>query len=57
MSITLKGGSGSDAPWITVNAASFDEVLELLQGDASQLASLLDRVQSAAKHFTDKRDS
>jgi hypothetical protein len=56
VTITLKGGAGSDSPWITVHAASFDEALEMLQGDA-KLASLLDQVQSAVKHFTDERDS
>jgi len=57
VTITLKGTAGSDAPWIEVHAGSFDEALELFQGDANGLASLMDRVQSAVKQFTGDRDS
>jgi hypothetical protein len=56
VTVTFKGTTGSDAPRITVHAASFDEALELFQGDANGLASLMDRVQSAGKNFTDDRD-
>jgi hypothetical protein len=56
ITITFNGAAGSDAPRITVHAASFDEALELFQGDADGLASLMDRVQSAVQNFTDGRD-
>lgn len=52
LTVTLKGGAGFDAPWIVVHAANVDDALDLFQGDASKLASLMDRVQSAGKHFT-----
>ena len=52
LTVTLKGGAGFDAPWIVVHAASVDDALEVFQGDAAKLASLMDRVQSAGKHFT-----
>lgn len=55
ITITFNGAAGSDAPRITVHAASF-EALELFQGDADGLASLMDRVQSAVQNFTDGRD-
>ena len=55
VTITLKATAGSGAPWIEVHAGSFDEALELFQGDA-KLASLLDRVQSAGKHFANDQD-
>jgi hypothetical protein len=55
ITITLKGTAGSDAPWIEVHAGSFDEALDMFQGDANGLASLMDRVQSAGKHFNDDR--
>jgi hypothetical protein len=52
LTVTLKGGAGFDAPWIVVHAAGVDDALELFQGDATKLASLMDRVQAAGKHFT-----
>ena len=52
LTVTLKGGAGFDAPWIVVHASSVDDALDLFQGDAAKLASLMDRVQSAGKHFT-----
>jgi hypothetical protein len=52
LTVTLKGGAGFDAPWIVVHTASVDEALEVFQSDASKLATLMDRVQSAGKHFT-----
>jgi hypothetical protein len=52
LTVTLKGGAGFDAPWIVVHAGSVDDALEVFQADATKLASLMDRVQAAGKHFT-----
>lgn len=52
LTVTLKGGAGFDAPWIVVHAANVDDALEVFQGAAGKLASLMDRVQAAGKHFT-----
>lgn len=50
--LTFKGGSGFDAPWVVVHADGIQEAHEFVSGDnASLLAQVMERVQSAAKHF------
>lgn len=50
--ITLKGGKGYDAPWIVFHANGLQEAHDFVVGDnATLLSVLMDRVQTAAKHF------
>ncbi|AOQ27976.1 ribonucleoside reductase class II [Mycobacterium phage Mundrea] len=50
--VTLKGGAGFDAPWYVIHASGLDEVEELFAGeDAARLAAVMERIQTAAKHF------
>lgn len=50
--LTFKGGSGFDAPWVVIHADGIQEAHEFVTGDnASLLAQVMERVQSAAKHF------
>lgn len=46
--VTLKGGSGFDAPWIVIHAVSVDDAYEQFDG---KLAELMTKVQAAGKHF------
>lgn len=46
--VTLKGGSGFDAPWIVIHATSVDDAYEQFDG---KLAELMTKVQAAGKHF------
>lgn len=50
--LTLKGGSGFDAPWIVIHAMSLDDAYEQVSGDnAALLAKVMERTAAAAKHF------
>lgn len=50
--LTFKGGAGFDAPWVVIHADGIQEAHEFVSGDnASLLAQVMERVQSAAKHF------
>lgn len=49
--VTLKGGSGFDAPWYVIHASGLDELEELFGQDAGRLASLFERIQKAGSHF------
>lgn len=50
--LTLKGGSGFEAPWIVIHAMSLDDAYEQVSGDnASLLAKVMERTAAAAKHF------
>ena len=51
LTVTLKGGAGFDAPWIVIHATDVDDALDLF-GDPANLATLMERVQSAGKFFT-----
>lgn len=48
VTVTLKGGSGFDAPWIVIHANSVEEADESFD---SNLASLMAKVQKAGQHF------
>lgn len=55
--ITLKGGSGYDAPWLTHEFRSVDEADEILNGpDGVKLAEVLAKVQAVAKFFVAKNE-
>jgi hypothetical protein len=47
--VTLKGGSGFDAPWIVIHAASVEDAEAQLDAN---LAKLMEKAQKAASHFT-----
>lgn len=47
--VTLKGGSGFDAPWIVIHADSVQDALRQFDED---LASLMERAQQAASKFS-----
>ncbi|OBJ40268.1 hypothetical protein A5630_25290 [Mycolicibacterium mucogenicum] len=50
--LTFKGGSGFDAPWIVIHATDMDDALDQVSGDnAGKLATVMERVQKAGKHF------
>ncbi|SIE28054.1 hypothetical protein [Mycobacteroides abscessus] len=49
---TLKGGASFTDPWIVLHAESLEETEEFFsKGNAPRLASLMERVQNAGKHF------
>lgn len=50
--LTFKGGRGYEAPWIVIHANSLQEAHDSVVGDnATLLAVVMDRVQTASKHF------
>lgn len=50
--LTFKGGRDFDAPWIVVHANGLQEAHDFVVGDnAALLAVVMERVQTAAKHF------
>lgn len=49
--VTLKGGSGFEAPWYVIHASGLDELEQLFGADANRLAALFARIQAAAAHF------
>lgn len=50
--MTFKGGAGYDAPWVVIHAAGLQEAHDFVVGEnASLLAEVMTRVQSAGKHF------
>lgn len=50
--MTFKGGAGYDAPWVVIHAAGLQEAHDFVTGDnASLLADVMTRVQSAGRHF------
>lgn len=46
--VTLKGGTGFDAPWIVIHA---DDAADALSQINEEMAALMERAQTAAKHF------
>ena len=46
--VTLKGGSGFDAPWIVIHAASVEDAEAQLDAN---LAKLMEKTQKASSHF------
>ena len=54
ITITLKGGSGYDAPWIVVRANNVWEAVDVFSGDtALVMQELQERVHAAASTFID----
>lgn len=52
VTVTFKGGSGYDAPWIVVHANDLQDAHDQVSGDnAVTLASLMTQVQKAGGHF------
>lgn len=51
LTLTFKGGTGFDAPWIVVHAVDLDDALKYVSTDAGKLADLMTRVQAAGSHF------
>lgn len=50
--VTLKGGTGYDAPWIVIHASDLQEAHNHFSGDNSKLMQdLMARVQNASKGF------
>lgn len=50
--LTFKGGTGFDAPWIVIHAADLQDAHDQVSGDnATLLAQVMERTQSASKHF------
>ncbi|MBF6287143.1 hypothetical protein [Nocardia cyriacigeorgica] len=55
VTVTLKGGSGFDSPWIVIHAADLQDAFAQFDGgNASVLASLMDKVANAGKYFSSK---
>lgn len=53
VSMTFKGGPAFDAPWIVFHAADLEDAFDQVSGDnASLLAKVMERVQTAGKYFT-----
>lgn len=52
LTVTLKGGSGYDAPWIVGHFADVDDALRTFSEDAVKMADLMTRVQKAGAHFS-----
>ena len=51
--MTFKGGKSYDSPWIVIHANGLQEAHDFVVGDnASLLAVVMDRVQTASKHFS-----
>lgn len=46
--VTLKGGSGYDAPWIVLRAGTVEEMNTVLN---TELSALMERVSKAGQHF------
>jgi hypothetical protein len=47
--VTLKGGSGYDAPWIVLRAGTVEEMNSVLN---TELSALMERVSKAGQHFS-----
>lgn len=50
VTVTLKGGSGFEAPWIVIHGADVEDALEQLS-DTDNVSKLMEVTQSAAKKF------
>jgi hypothetical protein len=52
VTMTLKGGSGFDAPWVVIHAADIPDAYEQLSGDnAALLVEVMNKVAKASKYF------
>jgi len=50
--LTLKGGTGFDAPWIVIHATDLQDAHEQISGEnGALLAQIMERTQIAAQHF------
>lgn len=56
VSVTLKGGTGFDAPWIVLRAGSPAEALDLLHDDAT-VKDLIDRASKVGAYFASQGGS
>jgi hypothetical protein len=54
ITVTLKGGSGFDAPWIVIHAADVDDAYSQFD---QKLADLMEKVQTAGQHFASQGKS
>lgn len=52
LTVTLKGGSGFDAPWIVLHGDTAAELLEQLNDEA--LKALIEQTSAVGKFFADK---
>lgn len=53
VTVTLKGGSGFDAPWIVIHASDLEDAYDQVSGEnASLLAKLMEKTAAAGKHFS-----
>lgn len=55
LTVTLKGGSGFDAPWIVLHGDTASELLDQLND--SVLGDLIERTQTVGQHFASKGKS
>jgi hypothetical protein len=52
VTITLKGGSAYEAPWVVIHADDLNDANDQVSGEnAAVLADLLSKVQKAGEHF------
>lgn len=51
VSVTLKGGTGFDAPWVVVRAGSISSALSQLKAYAAELKELLDTATKVGGYF------
>lgn len=52
VTVTFKGGIGFQAPWIVIHADSVQDAHDQVSGEnAALLAALMERTQTAGKHF------
>jgi hypothetical protein len=51
VTMTFKGGSGFDAPWIVIHADDLDDALTQVSEGGKTLAAVMERVQKAGQHF------
>ena len=53
VTLTFKGGSGFDAPWVVLHPTDLDDALEMVSGNnAATLAQVFERVQNAGQLFS-----
>jgi hypothetical protein len=55
VTVTLKGGTGFNAPWVVIHGKDVSDALN--QINDTQLAELLERAQKASKFFADKAEA
>lgn len=53
ITVTLKGGTGYDAPWVVIHADTPEQALDLLHDDET-FKNLLDQSAKVGKYFAEK---